>query len=411
MVSCYYINLMDYLETQLSSTALKHFLVSYEKNDFHSQGFNQPHELKRYSDNLSPHSQQRPHKRIRVQSSKSNPRYLCLPQWCQKNPHFTGRATLLETIHTKLCDTALKEYNHRLAIYGMGGVGKTQIAIEYVTQFQTEYVGIYWITASNKAELLSGFQTIAKETHCVEIESLNSSEIAQQVLNWFYKSEDWLLILDNLDDITIADGYIPRLRTGGGHVLITTRNPNSLNIPAEGIQIEVHKPEEAKELLLRRAQLFTDFETTQEVDEEARKIVETLGYLALAIEQAAAYIREELKDIFAFRSIYSVQRTQFHSWQLTGNLYYKNTVATTWLMSMEVIQQRNPMAVHLLQLFAFMNPDGISLGFLKAARHSLPKDFQPENETIFIANLMKALGDLGQFSLIFQPNSKIIVIH
>ena len=115
-------------------------------------------------------------------------------------------------------------------------------------------------------------------------------------------SKDWLLILDNLDDITIADGYLPRLRTGGGHVLITTRNPNSLNIPAEGIQIEVHEPEEAKDLLLRRAQLFTDLETTQEVDEEARKIVEILGCLALAIEQAAAYIREELKDIFEVSS-------------------------------------------------------------------------------------------------------------
>ena len=63
-------------------------------------------------------------------------------------------------------------------------------------------------------------------------------------------------------------------------------------------------------------------------------------------------------------------------------------------MSMEVVQQRNPMAVQLLQLFAFMNPDGISLGFLKAARHSLPTDFQSQNETVFIANLTKALGDL-----------------
>ena len=78
--------------------------------------------------------------------------------------------------------------------------------------------------------MLSGFQTIAKETQCVEIRSLNPSEIAERVLNWLYKSKDWLLILDNLDDINIADGYIPRLRAGGGHVLITTRNPNNLSI-------------------------------------------------------------------------------------------------------------------------------------------------------------------------------------
>ena len=85
-----------------------------------------------------------------------------------KEPAFYGSRTLLKTIRIKLCDTASKEYNHRLAIYGMGGVGKTQIAIEYVMQFQTEYVGIYWITATSEVELLSGFQAIAKETHCVD---------------------------------------------------------------------------------------------------------------------------------------------------------------------------------------------------------------------------------------------------
>ena len=223
----------------------------------------------------------------------------------------------------------------------MGGVGKTQIAIEYVVNFEIQYVGIYWITASSETELLSGFQAIANETHCAKTESLTLPEIAQAVLKWLYKSKDWLLVLDNLDDITIANGYLPRLRTGGGHVLITTRNPNSLNIPAEGLQIGVHSPDEAKELLLRRIQLFDEIGLRPEVEEEATAIVKTLGCLALAIEQAASYIREELKDIFKFRSIYAAQRNEFHSRQSAGNAYYKNTVATTWLMSMEAVEKRD----------------------------------------------------------------------
>src|SRR5208282_6486187 len=116
----------------------------------------------------------------------SNPKYLCVPQWCQKNPHFTGRETVLKSIRKKLCDTISGQYTHRLAIYGMGGVGKTQIAIEYVVKFEVEYVGIYWITASSEAELLSGFQNISKATHCVDVASLNLSEIAQAVLNCLY---------------------------------------------------------------------------------------------------------------------------------------------------------------------------------------------------------------------------------
>ena len=293
----------------------------------------------------------------------------------------------------------------------MGGVGKTQIAIEYVTKFETQYVGVYLITASTEAELLAGFQAIATTTHCVETTSLTPSEIARAVLDWLYTAEDWLLVLDNLDDITIADGYLPRLRTGGGHVLITTRNPNSLNIPAEGLQIGVHEPNEAKELLLRRTQLFDEIGSGSKVEEEALAIAETLGFLALAIEQAAAYIREELKDVFKFRLLYTTQRSQFHDRQSTGNSYYKNNIATTWLMSMEAVESRNRQAAQLLQLFAFMNPDGVSLEFLEAGRDAFPDDLKCENPVAFTANLIKGLRDLEQFSLIFRPNSDLVLIH
>jgi NB-ARC domain len=123
--------------------------------------------------NTAPPDRQDRNNRIDYHSApESNPKYQCVPEWCQKNPHFTGRETYLKSIRQKLCDTAPKEYNHRLAIYGMGGVGKTQIAIEYVMKFETQYVGIYWITASSEAELLSGFQAIANETQCITSESL-----------------------------------------------------------------------------------------------------------------------------------------------------------------------------------------------------------------------------------------------
>jgi hypothetical protein len=108
--------------------------------------------------------------------------------------------------------------------------------------------------------------------------------------------------VDNLDDVSIARGYLPRLNSRGGHVLITTRNPNSPDIPAEGLRVDVHEPEEAKELLLQCSQLRGEIVTGSAAEEEARVIVRSVGYLALAIEQAAAYVRSELaKDIFQIR--------------------------------------------------------------------------------------------------------------
>ena len=347
-----------------------------------------------------------------VEVPQSNPKYLCIPQWCQKNPHFTGRNSLLKCIREKLCDTTPKEYNHRLALFGMGGVGKTQIAIQYVVQFETQYEGVYWITAESSAQLLSGFVSIARDTRCTDTTSRTQAEIANGVLNWLYKTKDWLLVVDNLDDISLADGYLPRLRTGGGHVLITTRNPNSLNIPAEGLQIDVHEPDEAKELLLQRAHLSTEIGSGSVKEKEAFEIVKSLGFLALAIEQAAAYIREELaKDIFQFRPIYSAQRGQFFDRERTGNTYYKTNVATTWLLSMNIVRDRNPRASRLLCLFAFMNPDGITLDFLRAAQRVLSVPLECENSAEFNTQLAKALRDLEQFSLIFRQSAEQIRNH
>jgi hypothetical protein len=137
-----------------------------------------------------------------------------------------------------------------------------------------------------------------------------------------------------------------------------------------------------------------------------------LGFLALAIEQAAAYIREELKkDIFMFRPIYATQRSQFLDRQSTGNSYYKNNIATTWLMSVNVVESRNQQAVRLLQLFALMNPDGISLEFLQDGRNAFPDDLKGENPVAFTANLISGLKDLEQFSLISRPNSDLVLIH
>ena len=92
----------------------------------------------------------------------------------------------------------------------MGGVGKTQIAIEYVVEFEAEYEGVYWITAESRAQLLSGFVSIANETHCTETTSRTQIEVAEAVLKWLYRSKDWLMVVDNLDDIKVAHGFLPR---------------------------------------------------------------------------------------------------------------------------------------------------------------------------------------------------------
>ena len=147
-------------------------------------------------------------------------------------------------LQKKLLDQVPKQFNHRVALYGMGGIGKTQIALEYVYTNKTNYERIYWITAVNQASLLFGYQKIAKIAGLKLASEVNPVDIAETVLLWLRQKQNWLLIIDNLDNIEIVDGFLPEPGPQK-HTIITTRNPNAAGIPAEGIEVPLLEPDDA----------------------------------------------------------------------------------------------------------------------------------------------------------------------
>src|ERR1700737_4186691 len=160
--------------------------------------------------------------RTKLRTVEITPKVFIMPYL--QNRRFTGREDLLLQLREKLCEENQMEYNHRVAIYGLGGVGKSQIAIEYVYRYKQNYTNIYWINASDQASLLSGFQKIGIKTKCVEnVADLKPTEVAEVVCLWLPQQESWLLIIDNLDDFSVVDDYLPDTHKGG-HMLITTRN-------------------------------------------------------------------------------------------------------------------------------------------------------------------------------------------
>lgn len=312
----------------------------------------------------------------------------------QRNPHITGRDELLDQLYVRVSERKPKQYNHRVALYGLGGVGKTQVAIEYAYRNESIYSGIYWISAVDEAALLSGFLEIATETKCVpSVENLKLTEVAKRVLRWLRKRPSWLMIYDNLDDITVVKNYLPDM-TSEGHTLITTRNPNAISIPAEGLEVDVLDVQGAMELLCIRSEIVA----LDAVKAEAIKIVTELGFLPLAIEQAAAYIREASKDIFTFFETYRANRTQIHQRIPHGNWDYSSSVATTWLLAFSVIAKKNIGAAKLLRLFAFLNPDLILIDFLQAGLDGLDHELQKVVRSPLV--FQAALFLLEQFSLI-----------
>ena len=331
----------------------------------------------------------------------------------QRNPNFTGRRNLLATLRAKLCDIVPGAWNHRVALYGLGGVGKTQLALEYVFSHKDDYERIYWISAVSEATLFSGFQDIAERTQCVSgIKNLNVSQVAKKVLEWLNVQDNWLLVIDNLDQIEVIDGYLPD-QSPDRHILITTRNPYSDHIPAEGLKVGALEVDDAMKLLLVRSKLGAAGETP-EAKAEAAEIVKELGYLALAIEQAAAYIREASRDLFKFLPNYRKDRKTHHSRLSKGNrTYYTGSVSTTWHLSFEQIEKNNNDASKLLRLLSFLNPDGILTDFLNAGKEGLNSELKEivSGDRRFCEALANSNGSLSSDAKGIASSGERITIH
>jgi NB-ARC domain len=168
----------------------------------------------------------------------------------EKNELFVGRNGLLSDIFEKLNDAKERQYNHRVALYGMGGVGKTQTVLAYVYSMKTFYSSIFWISGADQGILLDGFQKIAIEVGDRRlISDSTQEETAKRVLAWLASQPKWLLVIDNVENSSVINGFLPTIGSEG-HTLITTRNPNTLGIPATGLEVDVLDQEEAVELLL-----------------------------------------------------------------------------------------------------------------------------------------------------------------
>jgi len=291
----------------------------------------------------------------------------------------------------------------------MGGVGKTQLAVQFLFKHKSEYESVFWISAATRADFQTGFQQIAEKIKCVN-EAGNDADadaVAKAVLAWLKTRNSYLLIIDNLDDISIVQGYLPEICGDNCHVLITTRNRDPTGIPAQGLEVPVFETSDAVNLLLLR--VTGKKQTESELKSQATKIVEELGYLALAIEHAAAYIRQS-SSLSKFLDMYSKSRKSFLEDLPEQNSGYPRAVATTFLMSYNEVKKVNPAAAELLTLFAFLNPDGILVDFLHDGQAGLGEPLQRLLEDDF--KFGKAMGKLGQFSLIRLSNDgQSISIH
>ena len=312
------------------------------------------------------------------------------------NPNFSGRAALLNDIRSAF-QTPQSQIAITQAIAGLGGVGKTQLALAYAHAHREEYDLIWQLQADDAAVLDNDLRGLGLALR-LPVRDVDAPTARRLVLSWLNGSDQrWLLLYDNADRMGAGD-LRPYLPGGGGHALITSRRPHWPG--AQVVRLDVFTADEAAAFWLKRIGRKMEIEE----EEALAQLAGELGRLPLALEQAAAYMARRQKTAAQYLALYRARRRELWARQPPPDDYEK-TVTTTWEIAFEQAQA-TPGAAALLNLCCFLAPDDIPLALITAQAEALPGELAAADELA----LDDALAALGAYSLL-RREGEMLAVH
>jgi hypothetical protein len=287
-----------------------------------------------------------------------------------RNPFFTGREELLKQLHDNLTQNkaaALTQAQARptdsaqaQAIHGLGGIGKTQAAVEYAYRYRDEYRYVLWVNAATRDELIASFVGLAALLNLPERQEQDQTKIVAAVKQWFTTHDGWLLIFDNADDLALVGDFLPS--GGKGQLLLTTR-AHATGTLANDIEVEKLDAQQGMLLLLRRAKVLAldaPLDDAPVADRTAAAtIVQEMDGLPLALDQAGAFIEETQCSVSDYLDRYRQRQDLLLKRRGGSGKDHPEPVATTWSLSFERVEQLDPLAAELLRCSAFLAPDAL----------------------------------------------------
>ncbi|KAL1846474.1 hypothetical protein VTK73DRAFT_286 [Phialemonium thermophilum] len=329
----------------------------------------------------------------------------------QKNDGFVGRKAILETLERRLVRPVTKA---RLSLFGLGGVGKTQVALQFAYWIQENCadISVFWVHVSSAERFRESYASIALACRIAGHDD-PKADVLQLVKRWLEAGDRgwWLMVLDSADDAQLFDQtgglrqYIPECAHGS--VLITTRNKQAgLRLaqgkpPLEGVGCVVLCP-----FSLHRANAAGGDGPS---DESQQALCSRLEHLPLVIIQAAAFMQENTVTAAEYlalldrndQTLVDLLSEDFDS--VGGDSGTPRAVAETWIVSFEQIKQQDALAGDLLSLMSFFDRQAIALEFVVSYcdRHGYDRGIR----------LTKALGLLKAFSFVTAAKDDTLDMH
>jgi hypothetical protein len=282
----------------------------------------------------------------------SLPRMWNLPA---RNPGFTGRAGLLVAVRERLVagDTAVVQ-----AFHGMGGVGKTQLAIEYAYRFAGAYDLAWWIDAEQAGLIGDQFAALGATLGCVQA-GADAEMVRAAVLGDLRERGRWLLVFDNAENPAGISGWLPG---GGGHVLITSRERTWAEVAAP-VEVDVLARGESVAILRDRVASLGVA--------DADRLADRLGDLPLAVAQAAGFMAETGTSAAEYLDLLATQAGKLLDQAAPGSSYPRSLAAATRLAAGR-LDGDDPAAAQLASLCAFLAPEPVPGDLFTSAPGELP---------------------------------------